>query len=200
MVFSDQDIKAAILAKRIIIKPKPDFDVQLGSCSLDLRLGYKFGIFLHSKNPFYDTSRPIGLKEILNEFEIKEKEPYILHPGEFALASTLERIELPDDIMAQLNGRSSLGRLGVIVHGTAGIIDPGFRGTITLELGNYGVLPVALYPKMRICALIFEELKSPTSKPYYKKRGAKYRNLTGPNASKIAAEFSKKGKRRGRKS
>lgn len=120
---------------------------------------------------------------------MKKNEPFIMQPGEFVLASTLENIELPDDLLARLEGRSSLGRLGIAIHSTAAIFDPGWRGKVVMELGNFGKMPVALYPGMRICSLTFEKLTSPAEVPYYKKKGAKYIDQKEPTPSKISEEM-----------
>ncbi len=185
MLLADLDIKKAIKEKTIIIKPLPDFDKALSACSIDLRLGYEFEIFEHVRLPYFDPKGDAKEKLFVKKFKLKDEQPFILQPGEFALASTLEWIELPDNIAGRLEGRSSLGRLGVVVHSTASLIHPGMRGHIVLELGNHSRVPVALYPKMRVCSLSFEELTRPAERPYYKQKGAKYINQKGVMASKI---------------
>ena len=120
------------------------------------------------------------------EIRVKHNEPFILQPGDFVLATTMESFTLPPDILARLEGRSSLGRLGIVVHSTASVFDPGWNGVAVLELGNLGRMPVALYPGMRICALTFEELKHPSLVPYNKKKAAKYVRQTAPVASRIS--------------
>ena len=174
MILSDRDIKAYIESKKILINPAPDYEAQLGSASLDLRLGNEFKVFEHSKKPFIDTRDPEFKNGMTRLISLKDDEPFVFHPKEFVLGITIEDIFLPDDITARIDGRSSLGRLGIVVHSTAGHIDPGFKGKIVLEMENIGMIPVLLYPKTRICQLIFQELKTRTSKPYYKKKGAKY--------------------------
>lgn len=188
MILSDRDIKKAIAAGRIKIKPKPDYAEQLGSCMIDLRLGNVYRVFNHSKTPYLDPQDPKTLVGVTTEIKIKDTEPFTLHPGEFILAMTKEYIEMPDDMTGRLEGRSSIGRLGVVVHSTAANIECGFRGNITLELANMGRIPVMLYPGMRICSLSFEELTSPAEVPYYKKKGAKYVGQKSPEASKIGQE------------
>lgn len=187
MVLSDRDIKKALAIGRIKISPKPDLKTQLGSCSVDLRLGKKFRIFNHSKLAFID---PYNLKAdgMMTEVTVKNNEPFILQPGDFVLATTIEKLTLPDDLLGRLEGRSSLGRLGIVVHSTASVFDAGWRGMIVMELGNLGRMPVALYPGMRVCALTFEELTSPAETPYYKKKSAKYIGQNKPEASRIADE------------
>lgn len=188
MILSDRDIKKAFSNRRIVITPKPDIITQLGSCSVDLRLGRRFRIFDHSKFAFIDPKNPTLAASMMKNVFVKANEPFMLQPGDFVLATTMESLSLPDDLLARLEGRSSLGRLGIVVHSTASIFDPGWRGMIVMELGNMGRMPVALYPGMRICALTFEELSSPTEVPYYKKKSAKYAGQKAPEASKIAEE------------
>ena len=186
MIFSDRDIRRLIAEGQIVITPAPDLEVQLGSCSLDLRLSGEFRQFELNRIPFVDVRDADQAREITKEVLVDEGDAFILHPGSFVLAVTVERLELPDDIVARLEGRSSLGRLGIIVHATASIIDPGWRGRIVLELANHGLMPVALYPGMRVCSLTFEPLSSPVDLPYWKKARAKYANQSGTTPSKIA--------------
>lgn len=174
MILSDRDIKKALAEGRIRILPKPNLKEQLGSSSLDLRLGSSFRVFKHRKRPFIDPLNPETMRDMTEEVTISRKEPYVIQPGEFVLASILEWVEVPDDLSARIDGRSSLGRLGLVIHSTAGHIDAGFRGVITMELTNIGMMPILLYPKMRICQLVFEQLSSPAQQPYRKKPGAKY--------------------------
>jgi dCTP deaminase len=188
MILSDRDIKQAIKDKRIKITPKPDYKTQLGSCSLDLRLGYHFRVFKHRRRPFLDPLDPDTMKNMTEEVKISTKEPYVIQPDEFVLASILEWVELPDDISARIDGRSSLGRIGLVIHSTAGHIDAGFRGSITMELTNIGMMPILLYPKMRICQLVFEPLSSPAERPYNTKPGAKYGGKSTPAETALGSE------------
>lgn len=188
MILSDRDIKKALRSGKIIIKPAVDLKTQLGSCSLDLRLGNIYQVFNHSRTPYLDPQTPDTLKGVTSEISVKDSEAFTLHPGEFILAITKEAIAMPDDLVGRLEGRSSIGRMGVVVHSTAATIDAGFRGQITLELANMGRIPVMLYPGMRICSISFEELTSPAEVPYFKKKGAKYAGQKKPEASKIAEE------------
>jgi dCTP deaminase len=188
MILSDRDIKKALTNNIIKITPEPDLQVQLGSCSVDLKLGRKFRVFNHSKVPFIDTKNLGVVEEMMSEVEVKGDEPFILQPGDFVLAITEESFDLPDNILARLEGRSSLGRLGIVVHSTASIFEPGWHGVVVMELGNLGRVPVSLYPGMRICALTFEELTSPAEIPYSKKVNAKYINQNSPLASRIGKE------------
>ena len=188
MILSDKDIKKALKSGKIKIIPAPDLNVQLGSCSIDFHLGSKFRVFKHSSYPYIDLKSKIEGDELMKEIIIPKGGSFIMQPGDFALATTVEHLELADDLLGRIEGRSSLGRLGIIVHGTASIFDPGWIGRPAMELGNLGVMPVALYPTMRICALTFEELSSSAQVPYSKKKHAKYIKQSSPLASKIAEE------------
>lgn len=193
MILSDRDIKKAIASGRIKITPKPDYKVQLGSCSIDLHLGSKFRVFKHSSYAYIDLKGPIDTEKIMKEITLGKDEPFIMQPGDFALVTTVENLDLADDILGRIEGRSSLGRLGIIVHGTASIFDPGWTGKPTMELGNLGVMPVALYPGMRICAFTFEEVSSAVEVPYRKKKNNKYAGQQDPRASRLNREM--KGKK-----
>ena len=188
MILSDRDIKKKLEAGAIRINPPPDLSLQLGSCSIDLRLGKTFRIFEHSKHAFIDPFDPNRSSEVTKLISVLNKEPFILHPNDFVLATTIESFELADDLVGRLEGRSSLGRLGIVVHSTASIFEPGWKGKVVMELGNLGRMPVALYPGMRVCALTFEELSSPAETPYHQKKGAKYVNQKYPDASKIFSD------------
>lgn len=189
MILSDIDIKKALREGRIVVKPKPNLAEQLGSSSLDLRLGYYFRIFKHRRLPYVDPLNPDTMKNMTEEIQISKREPYVIQPGEFCLASILEWVELPNDIAARIDGRSSLGRLGLVIHSTAGHIDPGFQGSITMELSNTGMMPIMLYPKMRICQLVFEPLSSPAERPYNLKKGAKYAGNEVPIETKLGEDL-----------
>lgn len=192
MILSDRDIKKAIKEKRIKITPAPDFSTQLGSCSIDLHLGNRFRVFKHSSCAYIDLKHPINADDIMKDIVVPKGEAFIMQPGDFALATTVENLDLADDLLGRIEGRSSLGRLGIIVHGTASVFDPGWTGKPTMELGNLGTLPVALYPGMRICAFTFEELSSKVEVPYRKKKNNKYAGQKDPRASRLAEEVSKK--------
>jgi dCTP deaminase len=187
MVLSDKDIRRYLDLGKIRISP-PLPDDQWGSCSVDFRLGSEFSVFEHSRFAYIDLREKGAIQDIMRTMVVKPGEPFIMQPREFALAITEESLELDDDVLGRLEGRSSLGRIGIIVHGTAGLFDPGWRGRATLELSNLGRLPVALYPGMRICSFTFEQLSSPVSVPYYKKSTNKYAGQTSPLASKLTAE------------
>jgi len=186
MVLSDRDIKKALASGRITISPKPDLKVQLGSCSIDLRLGSRFRVFNYSKLAYIDPNKPT--RDMMTEVIVRDDESFILQPGDFVLATSIESLTLPNNLLARLEGRSSLGRLGIVVHSTASVFDPGWEGVVVMELGNLGRMPVALYPGMRVCALTFEELSSNAEVPYNKKKSAKYVGQKTPEASKIGEE------------
>lgn len=188
MVLSDRDIRKYLKAGKIKLTPEPDLKQVLGSCSIDLRLGFSFRVFDHSKYPYIDPRNPKLTADVTSEIKIKENEPFILQPGDFVLATTIESFELPDDLLARLEGRSSLGRLGIVVHSTASVFEPGWKGKVVMELGNMGRMPVALYAGMRVCALTFEELTSSADVPYNKKKSAKYLGQEEPLPSKISED------------
>jgi dCTP deaminase len=196
MILSDRDIKKAIKEGRIKITPAPDYKTQLGSCSIDMHLGNKFRVFKNSNYPFIDLKGKIDTAEIMEEIIVPKGKAFIMQPGDFALATTVENLQLPDDLLGRIEGRSSLGRLGIIVHGTASIFHAGWNGMPTMELGNLGVMPVALYPGMRICAFTFEELTSPAETPYGKSALHKYANQKDPLASKLSQEVKKSRNRK----
>ena len=191
MILSDRDIKKAISEKRIEITPSPDLEVQLGSCSIDLRLGDTFRVFDHSRFPFIDPSKKDFSNEITKEVIIKEGDHFIMQPGDFVLAVCLENVKIPADLMGRLEGRSSLGRLGLVVHSTASTFDAGWDGKPVLELGNLGRMAISLTPGMRICAMTFEELSSPADTPYTSKKFAKYKFQQAPEESRIHEDNSK---------
>jgi dCTP deaminase len=188
MVLSDRDIVRALEEGRIKITPAPDLSRQLGSVSVDFRLGTTFMVFEHSRHSFIDPRHPQSIGEAMRTIEVGEDEPFIMQPGDFALASTIESLELPDDLLGRLEGRSSIARLGITVHSTAAVFEPGWIGTATMELSNLGRMAVALYPGMRICAFSFETLSSPVQTPYREKRGNKYAGQVTPRASLLSEE------------
>lgn len=185
MILSDRDIKKYLKSGKIKIAPSPDFALQLGSVSIDLRLGYTFRIFQHSRFPYFDPRSKKFSGEVTSVVKVGKNEPFILQPADFVLATTIESLQLPDDLLGRLEGRSSLGRLGIVVHSTASVFEPGWRGKVVMEMGNLGRMPVALYPGMRICAMTFETLSSRVEVPYHRKKSAKYMDQDEPEPSKI---------------
>src|ERR1700733_11945512 len=191
MVLSDVDIRRYIAEGKIKISPELPTE-QFGSCSVDFKLGNEFNVFEHSRNAYIDLRENKGIDGLMKSVMVPTGESFILQPREFVLAITEERLELADDVLGRLEGRSSLGRIGIIVHGTAGLFDPGWAGQATLELSNLGRMPVALYPGMRICSFTFEQLSTRVSVPYRKKAGNKYAGQERPLASKLAGETGEK--------
>jgi len=151
-------------------------------------LGNTFKMYEHSKFPILDPKDPKTFSQNMRTITVKDEEPFIVQPGEFVLGVTMEKIKVPDDLVVRVEGRSSIGRLGIIIHSTAGFVDPGFEGTITLEISNLNRLPVALYPGMRVCQLAFEKMTSPAEQPYYKKSHSKYQGQMLPEESRLAAD------------
>ena len=188
MVLSDRDIRAEIEAGRIVIDPFIPEAVQ--PSSIDLHLDRRFRVFRNSRYPYIDVREP--QPELTELLEIADDEPFILHPGEFVLGSTLERVELPNDLVARLEGKSSLGRLGLLIHSTAGYVDPGWEGNLTLELSNVANLPITLYDGMKIGQISFQRLSSPVEVGYGDARiGSKYRGQRDPTASLYHRDFER---------
>jgi dCTP deaminase len=187
MILADRDIKASIDQGRIRVEcQRKDFREQIHASSIDLRLGRHFRVFEHSKYAVIDPKNPP--KTLTKLIDIPPGESFIVQPGEFVLGVTMEKIGLADDLVARVEGRSSLGRLGIVVHSTAGFIDAGFFGTITLEISNLNRMPVALHPEMRICQLAFETMTSKAEVPYYAKKSQKYQNQEMPEESRLSID------------
>ncbi len=185
MLLSDGDIRRAIAAGRIGIEPCDNLDARLGPDSIDFRLGDRFLVFERTEAPYIDPRRPESAEGTTRAVTPPPGEPFIVHPNMLVLATTKERLRLAPDLVARLEGRSSLGRLGIIVHSTASLFHPGWDGHATMELGNLGVMPVALYPGMRICAFTFEQLSAPAERPYGTDAGDKYAGQDAALASRI---------------
>jgi dCTP deaminase len=188
MILSDRDIRGEIKAGRIVIDPYLPDAVQ--PSSVDLHLGNRFRVFRNNRTAVIDPR--VEQPELTELVEITGDEPFVLHPGEFVLGATFERVALPDDLVARLEGRSSLGRLGLMIHSTAGYVDPGWEGTLTLELSNVANLPIKLYDGMKIGQISFQRLSSAAEVPYGDKRiGSRYRGQTDPTASRYHADFER---------
>ena len=185
MILSDRTIREQIGAGRIVIDPFDPACVQ--PSSVDLHVDAEFRVFRNNRYPFIDVKQEQDLTELV---EVKPDEAFILHPGEFVLGSTLERVAIPDDLVARLEGKSSLGRLGLLIHSTAGYVDPGWDGYLTLELSNVANLPITIYPGMKIGQISFFQLTTPADTPYGS-AGNKYQGQRGPTASRIHEEFTK---------
>ncbi|WP_435126878.1 dCTP deaminase [Halobaculum sp. D14] len=185
MILADTDILARLRDGDLVVDPLDDVDMQVQPASVDLRLGSEFLEFRRTNIPCIHPNDEREVDEYVTETHVPEGDDFILHPGDFVLGTTKERVEIPPDLVAHVEGRSSLGRLAIVVHATAGLCDPGFEGRITLELSNLGNAPVALSPGMRVSQLTFTELKSPAERPYGVERGSKYQGQGGPQASRI---------------
>lgn len=189
MILSDRDIKKAIASGRVKIESnQTELFQYIHASSMDLRLGNVFKVYEHSKYAVLDPKNPKTFAQNMRIITIPDGEPFIVQPGEFILGVTQEKITVPDDLVVRVEGRSSLGRLGIIVHSTAGFVDPGFIGTITLEISNLNRLPVALYPGMRVCQLAFEMMSSPAETPYNLKPHSKYQNQVLPEESRLSID------------
>lgn len=186
MLLSDRDIRAAVDVKRIILEP---FDPEMVQpSSIDVRLDRYFRVFENHRYPHIDPAE--NQPDLTRLVEPVGDEPFVLHPGEFVLASTFEIVTLDDDISARLEGKSSLGRLGLLTHSTAGFIDAGFSGHVTLELSNVATLPIKLWPGMKIGQLCFFTLSSPAEEPYGSGRhGSRYQGQRGPTPSRSHLNF-----------
>ena len=186
MILSDFSIKEAVALGRIVITPYDESLVQ--PASIDIRLDGRFRVFRNYKYSCIDPKADQdGLTELVT---VDEGSPFVIHPGEFVLGNTVERIKIGNDLVARLEGKSSLGRLGLIVHATAGYIDPGFVGNITLELSNVANLPILLYPGMKVGQISFFAMTTPADRPYgHPSLGSKYKGQDAPTASKMHLNF-----------
>ncbi len=188
MLLSDRDIRAELESGRVQLDPLDLGMIQ--PSSIDVRLDKYFRLFDNHKYPFIDPAEE--QPDLTRAVEVHPDEPFILHPGEFVLGSTFELVTLPDDVAARLEGKSSLGRLGLLTHSTAGFVDPGFSGHVTLELSNVATLPIKLWPGMKIGQLCFFRLTSPSENPYgSEKYGSRYQGQRGPTASRSWKNFHK---------
>jgi len=187
-VLSDRDIAAALSAGRVKVEPYDAADLQ--PSSVDLHLDRSFRVFRNNRYPYIDVRAPQpDLTELLS---VADEEQFVLHPGEFVLGQTLEWVELPDDLVARLEGKSSLGRLGLLIHSTAGYVDPGWKGKLTLELSNVAKLPIALYFGMKIGQISFFQMSSPVDRPYGSAGlGSKYQGQSEPTASAYFEDFDR---------
>ena len=186
MILSDVSIHKALAEGRVIIEPLMEGGVQ--PSSVDLRVDRYFRVFRNDTTPFIDPK--LAQEDLTELVEVADGNAFILHPGEFVLGSTLERVALPDDLVARLEGKSSLGRLGLLIHSTAGFIDPGWDGHVTLELSNVANLPITIYHEMKIGQISFMQLTEATSTPYGTgSLGSKYQGQRGPTPSRYWKNF-----------
>ena len=191
-ILSDKIIKEYLEKGKIVIDSLKD-EKQIQPSSIDMRLGDEFKVFKVIRKPFIDPKDTENIASYMDSITIPKGEAFIIHPNEFALATTDEYVKVPDDLVARVEGRSSMGRLGVTMHVTAGFIDPGFEGKITLEISNIGAMPVALYPGQRVCQLVFETMTTPAEIPYgHPSRNSKYMKQTSPESSRIKQDYELK--------
>ena len=186
VILSDRSLREAIAAGRLVIDPLDDDAIQ--PSSIDVRLDNRFRVFYTARHPYIDVKQP--MEDLTELVEVKPDDAFILHPGEFVLGSTLEQVGIPPDLAARLEGKSSLGRLGLMTHSTAGFLDPGFSGHVTLELSNVANLPITLYPGMRIGQIAVFQLTTAAERPYGS-RGvrSKYQGQRGPTPSRYWENF-----------
>jgi dCTP deaminase len=186
MVLSDATISRLLAEGRIEIDPYDEALLQ--PSSVDVRVDRLFRVFHNNRYPFIDVK--VEQSELTELVQVDDEHPFVLHPGEFVLGSTLERVRLPDDLVARLEGKSSLGRLGLLIHSTAGFIDPGWDGHVTLELSNVATLPITIYPGMKIGQLSFVQLSEAAERPYGSAGiGSKYQGQRGPTPSRYWQNF-----------
>jgi dCTP deaminase len=190
VVLSDRTIRRLLAEGRIEIDPLDESLIQ--PSSVDVRADRYFRVFHNARYPYIDVKEP--MEDLTELVEVDGDQAFILHPGEFVLGSTLERVRLPDDLVARLEGKSSLGRLGLLIHSTAGFIDPGWNGQVTLELSNVSNLPITIYPGMKIGQVSFVQLTEPAESPYGSGDiGSKYQDQKGPVPSRYWQNFASEG-------
>jgi dCTP deaminase len=186
VVLSDKTIRSEIDAGRIVIDPFEPSLIQ--PSSVDVRVDHRFRVFQNSRYPYIDVRQP--MEDLTELVETVGDEPFILHPGEFVLGQTLEKVTLPNDLVARLEGKSSLGRLGLLIHSTAGFVDSGFSGNLTLELSNVANLPITIYRGMPIGQLSFMRMDGPVDRPYgSRETGSKYQGQDEPTPSRFYLNF-----------
>lgn len=187
MVLSDRTIHEELSKGRIVIEPLGDGCVQ--PASVDLHLDRQILVFRNNRLPYVDVRETT--ERLTDKVIIGDNDPFMLHPGEFVLGSTLEHVEVPNDLVARLEGKSSLGRIGLLIHSTAGYVDPGWKGHLTLELSNVSNLPITLYYRMKIGQISFLRLTTPAERLYGDKElGSKYQGQTEPTASRVYRDFA----------
>jgi len=186
MILSDKDVKQHLKEGKLKVEPL-DIEKQIMPVGIDLRLGNEFKMF--KKDIEHIDPSKDDLEDTMEAVIVEDGKSLMLHPGEFVLGVTKEFVQLPDNIAGRIDGRSSLGRMGIIVHSTAGHVDPKFEGKLTLEITNIGKLPVMIFPGMKFCSIIFEKISSPVEKDY--RKVGKYAGDKGPGVSKISQEFKK---------
>jgi dCTP deaminase len=194
VVLSDRTIREEIESGRLVFDPYEPSMVQ--PSSVDVRVDNRFRVFHNARYPYIDVRQPMD--DLTELVEVQRDEPFILHPGEFVLGQTLERVRLPDDLVARLEGKSSLGRLGLLIHSTAGFVDAGFEGNLTLELSNVANLPITIYHGMPIGQISFMRMDGPVESPYGSdETGSKYQGQAEPTPSRFYLNFGADGERDG---
>lgn len=189
MILSDTDLTQRLKSGDIVVDPIEDWDNQIQPASIDLRLGASFVTYRSPAVSCIDPYDSQAFERMTDLVRVADGEAFVLQSGDFVLGATMERVRVPKDLVCRVEGRSSIGRLGIVVHATAGFIDPGFEGQITLELSNLGRCAVKLYPGMRISQLVFQTMSSPAERPYgHRSRMSKYQGQLGPVASRIAQD------------
>jgi dCTP deaminase len=188
MVLSDRTIRAEIEAGRLVFEPYDPALIQ--PSSVDVRVDRRFRVFHNARYPYIDVRKPMDdLTELVT---VAEDEPFIVHPGEFVLGQTLERVRLPNDLVGRLEGKSSIGRLGLLIHSTAGFVDSGFEGHLTLELSNVANLPITVYHGMPIGQISFMRMDGPVEHPYGSdETGSKYQGQAEPTPSRFHLNFGR---------
>jgi dCTP deaminase len=188
VILSDRSIREELAAGHIVIDPLDERNIQ--PSSVDLRLDRLFRVFRNHTAPIIDVKQ--DLEDLTELVQIDAEGVFVLHPGEFVLGATLERVAMPDDLVSRIEGKSSLARLGLLIHSTAGFIDPGFDGHITLELANVASLPITLYPGMKIGQVSFMQMTTPADRPYGSgAEGSKYQGQRGPTPSRYFENFAR---------
>jgi dCTP deaminase len=191
LVLSDRSIRDEIEAGRIVIEPYDPEQIQ--PSSVDVRVDRRFRVFHNARYPYIDVRQP--MEELTELVEVRDGEPFILHPGEFVLGQTLETVTLPDDLVARLEGKSSLGRLGLLIHSTAGFVDSGFSGHLTLELSNVANLPITIYEAMPIGQISFMRMDGPVERPYGSRESrSKYQGQAEPTPSRFYLNFGERSR------
>lgn len=189
-ILPDHELKSLVEKGSIYVKKGPDInsELQVGPASIDLRLGYSFGVLDTRNTRFIDTRNMDLYQNVTEEKTATAEDGIVIHPGEFVLGATLETVNVPANLVARIEGRSSYARLGIIPHAAAGYLDPGFEGQVTLEIQNLGNVPVTMYPEDRVCQVAFETLTSPAETPYGDKKDSKYMGQEGATGSRLEHE------------
>jgi len=182
MILPDHEIRKLLEEGRLVVEPLEDRDIQIQPAWIDLRLGNRFHIFKITSTPFIDTRT--DSESQTEKLTVEDGDPFVIHPGEFILGSIKEYIKMPPDLMGVVDGRSSLGRLGIVIHSTSASINPGWEGEFVLEITNIGKMPVAVYPGQRIAKLVLHRLSSPAERPYNVRKEAKYNKEKDVTATK----------------